>query len=149
MSIGKNEKPQEAETTDKQELFIIGAMRATSTIGNMLSEVEKNLDVNRDILAFLLDSSTEMQISAGEYEYPFQFQLPVSIPSSFVGEYGRIAYSIKGVIDRPWRFDHETVAFFTVVGVYDLNLDPYAAVRILFSLIFKCVVCVVDSAQWI
>ena len=78
-----------------------------------------------------------MQISAGEYEYPFQFQLPVSIPSSFVEEFGRIAYSINGVIDTPWRFDHETVAFFTVVGVYDLNLDPYAAVRILVPSILK------------
>jgi hypothetical protein len=37
-----------------------------------------------EINAFILDSSTEMQISAGEYEYPFQFQLPVTIPSSFV-----------------------------------------------------------------
>jgi hypothetical protein len=32
-----------------------------------------------------------------------------------------------------------------VVGVYDLNLDPYAAVRILFSLILKGISCVVDS----
>ena len=137
MSTGKNEKPQEAETTDKQGLFIIGAMRATSTISNMLLEVGENIGINRDIHTLILDSSAEMQISAGDYEYPFQFQLPVSLPSSFVGEYGRIAYSIKGVIDRPWRFDHETVAFFTVVGVYDLNLDPYAAVGILVPSIFK------------
>ena len=69
-----------------------------------------------------------MQIPAGEYEYPFRFELPSSIPSSFVGEYGRIAYCIKGVVDRPWRFDHETVSFFTVIGVYDLNSDSSAAV---------------------
>jgi len=72
------------------------------------------------------DSSNTMQIAAGDYEYPFTFTLPLSVPSSFVGEYGRIAYSIKAVIDRPWRFDHETVAFFTVVGVYDLNNDSSA-----------------------
>ena len=40
MSTEKNEKQQEAETTDKEGLFIIGAMRATSTIGNMSLEVE-------------------------------------------------------------------------------------------------------------
>ena len=71
-----------------------------------------------------------MQIEAGDYEYPFSFRLPDNIPSSFVGEHGKIAYSIKGVVDRPWRFDHSTVAFFNVVGVYDLNRDPYAAVSI-------------------
>lgn len=72
------------------------------------------------------DSSNEMHIAAGDYEYPFQFQLPVEIPSSFVGEHGDIVYRVKGVIDRPWKFDHEAVAFFNVVGVYDLNLDPEA-----------------------
>ena len=42
MSTEKNErKKQEAETTDEQGLFTIGAMRASSTIGNMSLEVEK------------------------------------------------------------------------------------------------------------
>jgi len=72
------------------------------------------------------NANSTMQIPAGEYEYPFRFELPSSIPSSFVGEYGRIAYCIKGVVDRPWRFDHETVSFFTVIGVYDLNSDSSA-----------------------
>ena len=70
-----------------------------------------------------------MQIEAGDHEFPFQFQLPVNIPSSFVGAHGRIVYSITAVVDRPWKFDHETVAFFTVVGIHDLNLDPLAKVR--------------------
>ena len=74
-----------------------------------------------------------MHIAAGDYEYPFQFQLPVEIPSSFVGEHGDIVYRVKGVIDRPWKFDHEAVAFFNVVGVYDLNLDPEAGASILIS----------------
>ena len=70
----------------------------------------------------LSDGTNETQIAAGEYEFPFQFQLPENIPSSFVGEHGRVAYSVTGVIDRPWKFDHETVAFFSVVHDYDLNL---------------------------
>eukprot|EP00092_Neocalanus_flemingeri_P026417 GFUD01028635.1.p1 GENE.GFUD01028635.1~~GFUD01028635.1.p1 ORF type:complete len:421 (+),score=80.89 GFUD01028635.1:75-1265(+) len=72
------------------------------------------------------DGSNEMQIEAGDHEFPFQFQLPLNIPSSFAGKYGKIVYNITAVVDRPWRFDHETVAFFTVVGIYDLNLDPKA-----------------------
>ena len=79
------------------------------------------------------DGSNEMQIVAGDHKYPFQFQLPVSIPSSFVGGHGRIAYSIKGVVDRPSTFDHETVTFFNVVGVDDFNMDSNA-VASFFSL---------------
>merc|ERR1711892_833985 len=73
-----------------------------------------------------LDGTTELEISAGDYEYPFQFQLPDNIPSSFVHRHGKIVYSVTAAVDRPWKFDHETVAFFTVVGVYDLNMDPKA-----------------------
>jgi len=72
------------------------------------------------------DESNEMQISAGDHEYSFQFQLPLDVPSSFVGQHGQIVYSIKATVDRPWRFDHETLAFFTVICIYDLNKDPSA-----------------------
>ena len=58
-----------------------------------------------------------MQIPAGEYEFPFPFQLPENIPSSFMSQHGRVAYSVTGVID-----DQETDAFFSVVCEYDLNL---------------------------
>ena len=68
-------------------------------------------------LMFVSDGSNETQIPAGEYEFPFQFQLPENIPSSFMSEHGRVAYSVTGVID-----DQETVAFFSVVCEYDLNL---------------------------
>ena len=107
------------------------------TIGFILLEVDRNIINNDSIFAFcisVLDANNEMQIGAGNHEYPFQFQLPENIPSSFVGEYGRIVYSIKAVVDRPWRFDHETVAFFTVDGIYDLNMEPSALVRLLLEI---------------
>jgi len=75
----------------------------------------------------VMGDGTQMQIAPGSYELPFQLQLPLNIPSSFIGEYGKIVYRIKAVVDRPWRFDHETHAFFTVDGLYDLNMDPSAA----------------------
>jgi len=74
----------------------------------------------------LAGDGSETQIPPGEHIYHFQFQLPLSLPSSFMGRYGKIVYSIKAVIDRPWKFDHETVTFFTVSGIYDLNTDPSA-----------------------
>ena len=129
MFTGRSAEPEEPVTTEEQKLFTIGALNPTSTTDNMLLEVDITNRMNKKISTPVADSSNTMQIAAGDYEYPFTFTLPLSVPSSFVGEYGRIAYSIKAVIDRPWRFDHETVAFFTVVGVYDLNNDSSAGVR--------------------
>ena len=78
-----------------------------------------------------VDGKQDIKIAPGDHEFPFQFQLPVKIPSSLVSFYGRIYYSITAVVDRPWKFDHETVKYFTVVGIYDLNMDPIALVRCL------------------
>ena len=83
------------------------------------------------------DETNEILIPAGEYEFPFQFQLPQNIPTSFVGAHGRVAYSVTAVIDRPWKFDHEDVAFFSVICNYDLNLPEHkeiAEVNIVDSL---------------
>ena len=129
MFTGRSAETEDSVTTGGQKLSTTGALNPTSTTDNMLLEVDITNRMNKKISTPVADSSNTMQIAAGDYEYPFTFTLPLSVPSSFVGEYGRIAYSIKAVIDRPWRFDHETVAFFTVVGVYDLNNDSSAGVR--------------------
>ena len=69
----------------------------------------------------------------GKYVYPFEFTLPPNIPSSFESDLGYIRYTIKGTIDRPCKFDHETKTAFTVVTPYDLNSDPRASVILLIS----------------
>ncbi|RLU22498.1 hypothetical protein DMN91_004776 [Ooceraea biroi] len=60
-------------------------------------------------------------IPAGLNRYPFHIQIPLNIPCSFEHKYGYIRYTIKAIIDRPWRFDHECKAAFTVITIYDLN----------------------------
>ncbi|XP_054003763.1 arrestin domain-containing protein 17-like [Hylaeus anthracinus] len=79
-------------------------------------------NVQFNILSAPADDS-RVRIPVGYHEYPFQFQLPNSIPSSFEHKYGYIRYTVKAVIDRPWRFDHECKAAFTVVS--NLNLNSY------------------------
>lgn len=66
-------------------------------------------------------SDIRLDIPAGHHRYPFKFQLPHNIPSSFEHHYGYVRYTVKGVIDRPWRFDHECKAAFTIISILDLN----------------------------
>lgn len=81
----------------------------------------------------------------GNYTYPFQFQIPENIPSSYEGtSYGVTAYvryQLKGTIDKPWKFDHTTKRPFTVVGVLDLNRISNARVGHTFILQRAKVIC--------
>ncbi|XP_066279244.1 arrestin domain-containing protein 3-like [Branchiostoma lanceolatum] len=65
-------------------------------------------------------------LPAGYYEFPFRYQLGMGLPSSFEGGTGYVRYSIKGIVDRPWRFDHTTKCAFTILDMYDLNEEPSA-----------------------
>ncbi|XP_071108217.1 arrestin domain-containing protein 3-like isoform X1 [Haliotis cracherodii] len=62
-------------------------------------------------------------LPAGRYTYPFRYQLPAGLPSSFEGSVGRIRYCLSGIIDKPWKFDHTTKRAFTVVNLLDLNTE--------------------------
>ncbi|XP_039254091.2 arrestin domain-containing protein 17-like [Styela clava] len=57
----------------------------------------------------------------GHHVFPFQFQLPAPLPSSYEDHVGYIRYHIKGTIDKPWKFDHNTKRAFTVLDSLDLN----------------------------
>lgn len=69
--------------------------------------------------------------------------LPLGLPSSFVGEFGSIEYSLDTEIGRSWAFDHTSHALFQVVSVVDLNFEPTAQVPIIaracktFGVIFQ------------
>jgi hypothetical protein len=70
----------------------------------------------------------ENPLPAGQHVYPFSFQLPPNLPSSFEGGTGHVRYSIKGTIDKPWKFDHTTKRPLTVLASLDLNTQPNAEV---------------------
>jgi hypothetical protein len=57
--------------------------------------------------------------------------LPNHLPASFEGKYGHIRYAVKGILHRPWQYDHEVMAVFSVMPKLDLNLDPVNRVSIL------------------
>lgn len=76
-----------------------------------------------------LSGGDEYVLPPGHHTFPFSFVLPPSLPSSFEGGIGYVRYLVKGTIDRPWRFDDDTVRPFTVLSALDLNQQPMAGVR--------------------
>ncbi|KAI8514601.1 hypothetical protein Bbelb_071920 [Branchiostoma belcheri] len=66
-------------------------------------------------------------LPAGYYEFPFRHQLGTGLPSSFEGSrVGYVRYSVKGIIDRPWKLDLTTYYIITVLDKLDLNQEPRA-----------------------
>ena len=60
----------------------------------------------------------------GRHQYNFELPLQHNLPSSFEGECGYVRYLCKATIDKPWKFDHDTKAAFTVISHLDLNREP-------------------------
>ena len=65
----------------------------------------------------------DLCLNPGEHRFPFQFHIPkLPMPDPFEGEYGHVRYKVMSKIDRPYKFDHVTQKFFSMVGVgLDLN----------------------------
>lgn len=79
------------------------------------------------------NDAPKITLLRGTYCYPFQFQLPENIPSSFEGEYGHVRYTVKATIEKPKRFTHVTKTAFSVIGSLDLNTIPQIDVSFFFQ----------------
>lgn len=90
-----------------------------------------------DILMFIItdNDASKITLLRGTYCYPFQFQLPENIPSSFEGEYGHVRYTVKATIEKPKRFTHVTKTAFSVIGSLDLNTIPQIDVSFLNEMV--------------
>lgn len=88
-------------------------------------------------------SGGEIEIQSGEHKFPFTCTLPMNLPSSFESDYGHVRYTVKAVLDRPWKFDQEVKNPFTVIAPLDLNQESRAAesVRQEMSKTFCCLCC--------
>lgn len=80
---------------------------------------------NFELLLFGPGSGSTV-LQAGRHTFPFVYQLPPNLPSSYESHIGNVRYHIKGTIDKPWKFDHSTKKVFTVVSMLDLNTQPSA-----------------------
>ncbi|ESP05163.1 hypothetical protein LOTGIDRAFT_227841 [Lottia gigantea] len=92
---------------------------------------EEYFDVSNTLLSKDPSNNNDKRtLPAGQYTYPFQFQIPTNTPTSFEGQYGHIRYCVKVMIEIPHRCDLTCKKVFTVIQPLDLNRDPSMSVPI-------------------
>ncbi|XP_006900680.1 PREDICTED: arrestin domain-containing protein 1 [Elephantulus edwardii] len=64
-------------------------------------------------------------LPAGEHNFPFQFLLPATAPTSFEGPFGKIVHQVRATIDTS-RFskDHKCTRVFYILSPLNLNSIP-------------------------
>ncbi|XP_048257824.1 arrestin domain-containing protein 3-like [Haliotis rufescens] len=86
---------------------------------------EEYFDVSHPLIPRGSGNNDEKKILApGQYTYPFQFELPGNLPSSFEGQHGFLRYWVKVTMEKPWKNDYSTKKVFTVICPMDLNREP-------------------------
>ncbi|KAK0074223.1 hypothetical protein PV325_008615 [Microctonus aethiopoides] len=61
-------------------------------------------------------------MTAGLHTFPFSYNLPHNIPSSFEHRIGNVRYSIKAILHHPWKLDHKISKQLTINTPFDLDL---------------------------
>lgn len=93
-----------------------------------------------NIFCFFGSYLGEVRLTSGSYSYPFEFEFPKELPTSFEGSIGYIRYKMTVVIDNNsmWR-DKEFDIPFSVVKAIDLNSDP--VFRVIWSFYNRFLLC--------
>ncbi|XP_037741664.1 arrestin domain-containing protein 2 isoform X2 [Chelonia mydas] len=86
------------------------------------------------IFPFLQTDNGEVTVlQAGKHEFPFTFQLPETLATSFEGRHGNVRYWVKARLHRPWSVVKKAKKEFTVIEPIDINtpalLAPQAGVK--------------------
>ncbi|XP_067417228.1 arrestin domain-containing protein 2 isoform X1 [Emydura macquarii macquarii] len=79
------------------------------------------------------DNGDVTVLQAGKHEFPFVFQLPETLATSFEGKHGSVRYWVKAKLHRPWSVVKKAKKEFTVIEPIDINtpalLAPQAGVK--------------------
>ncbi|KAM8794887.1 arrestin domain-containing protein 2 [Eudromia elegans] len=82
---------------------------------------------HRDTLLAPADSGEVTVLPAGRHEFPFTFQLPETLATSFEGKHGSVRYWVKAKLHRPWATVKKAKKEFTVLEPIDINTPTLLA----------------------
>ncbi|XP_035744916.1 arrestin domain-containing protein 2 isoform X2 [Egretta garzetta] len=75
----------------------------------------------------LQDNGEVTVLQAGRHEFPFTFQLPETLATSFEGKHGNVRYWVKAKLHRPWSTVKKVKKEFTVIEPIDINTPALLA----------------------
>ncbi|XP_054837940.1 arrestin domain-containing protein 2 [Eublepharis macularius] len=81
----------------------------------------------RQVLLAPPDSGGVTVLPAGRHEFPFAFQLPEALATSFEGKHGSVRYWVKAKLHRPWATVRRARKEFTVLEPIDINTPALLA----------------------
>uniref|UniRef100_A0A8C9KN18 Arrestin domain containing 2 n=1 Tax=Panthera tigris altaica TaxID=74533 RepID=A0A8C9KN18_PANTA len=73
------------------------------------------------------DTGETTTLPPGRHEFPFSFQLPPTLVTSFEGKHGSVRYCIKATLHRPWVPARRARKVFTVIEPVDINTPALLA----------------------
>nr|XP_030112534.3 arrestin domain-containing protein 2 isoform X2 [Taeniopygia guttata] len=73
------------------------------------------------------DNGEATVLQAGRHEFPFTFQLPETLVTSFEGKHGSVRYWVKAKLHRPWSTVKKAKKEFTVIEPIDINTPALLA----------------------
>ncbi|XP_041270798.1 arrestin domain-containing protein 2 isoform X2 [Onychostruthus taczanowskii] len=73
------------------------------------------------------DNGEATVLQAGKHEFPFTFQLPETLVTSFEGKHGSVRYWVKAKLHRPWSTVKKAKKEFTVIEPIDINTPALLA----------------------
>ena len=85
---------------------------------------ETYIDVTQSLLQ--AGPSRSITLEKGKHQFPLEYALPISLPSSFIGKYGSITYVVKATLKEDQKFGLNTMITsepFLVMRRLDLSKD--------------------------
>lgn len=80
-----------------------GQERVSFTEGS--DEDEENYYETRSHVEQVIELVGKGKLQSGEHKFPFEFDIPGNVPSSYRGSSGNIIYVVLGKIERSWALD--------------------------------------------
>ncbi|KAK2168022.1 hypothetical protein LSH36_21g05002 [Paralvinella palmiformis] len=93
---------------------------------------ESYIDASVDLVSSGGELGSAIRVDPGDHSYTLEYQLPMNLPSSFIGKYGSITYVAKATLKEDKKFGLSTTITsepFLVLRMLDISSEPKLLLR--------------------